>query len=439
MTLDKTDGRREDSGGGGGIGGTAPAHAHRTPKKLILLCTPPSEEEFDSISKLTLQLPLCPVAPGDIAAPHNSPSPLSTSAQQSLTTANSNTISTRHPAMPIPIPSHLLSTITNTNTNTNASIDTPLRSSAPTPIANAALVAHPSRAHQFLTNPPLTLSQINPTNPFQQFNTWFRDPRLPASSAPETCTLATASLPSGRVSARTLYLKELDERGWVVYSNWGSRKGKGGQVFGIGSAGDGGVEDWGWDGGSDPQQQQQQQQGNRWVALTFHWQAVERQVRIEGIVESLSREESETYWRTRERGSQIGAWASQQSKVLWEMEPLAASASSTGPDPAAAAINGIENTKVHDADSPPALINDDGRSVLDDRVKEMEARFADMEEIPLPPFWGGIRIVPESVEFWQGRKSRLHDRFRYVRVHGEGETGEETAKAFKWRIQRLSP
>ncbi|KAG5304751.1 pyridoxamine 5'-phosphate oxidase [Histoplasma capsulatum G186AR] len=183
--------------------------------------------------------------------------------------------------------------------------------------------------------------------------------------------------------------------------------------------------------------EQQQQQGNRWAALTFHWQAVERQVRIEGIVESLSREESETYWRTRERGSQIGAWASQQSRVLWETEPLSESASASAPS--AGVINGAEN-----ANADAAVINkhdivDDGRSILEDRVKEMEARFADVEEIPLPPFWGGIRIVPESVEFWQGRKSRLHDRFRYVRIHGEVETGVETAKTFQWKIQRLSP
>ncbi|PGH05575.1 pyridoxamine 5'-phosphate oxidase [Blastomyces parvus] len=412
MTLDKAAG---GSGGSGGALGTSPGHVHRTPKKLIF-------------------------APGDIAAPYH---PTSTQHQQQrLTTTGPNT---RHPAMPTPIPPHLQPTPPDTTTP-----DIPLRSSAPTPIANAALVAHPSRAHQFLTNPPLTLAQINPTNPFQQFNTWFRDPRLPASTAPETCTLATASLPSGRVSARTLYLKELDERGWVVYSNWGSRKGKGGQVFGTA----GGADEWAWDGDEygdgdeganeqkqeeeqQQQQQQQQQQGNRWAALTFHWQAVERQVRVEGKVESLSREESETYWRTRERGSQIGAWASQQSKVLWETGPLS-SASAALHDPAALA-NGVD---IANADANAAFINDDdddGRSILDDRVKEMEARFADVDEIPLPPFWGGIRIVPESVEFWQGRKSRLHDRFRYVRVHGEVEMGDETAKAFKWRIQRLSP
>ncbi|EEQ83224.2 pyridoxamine 5'-phosphate oxidase [Blastomyces dermatitidis ER-3] len=278
------------------------------------------------------------------------------------------------------------------------------------------------------------------TSPAHQFNTWFRDPRLPASTAPETCTLATASLPSGRVSARTLYLKELDERGWVVYSNWGSRKGKGGQVFGTA----GGVDEWEWDGDGAgvegaSEQQQQQHQGNRWAALTFHWQAVERQVRVEGRVESLSREESETYWRTRERGSQIGAWASQQSKVLWETGPLAApapaSAASAGLRDSAAIVNGVDTAHAN-ADNAD---DDDGRSILDDRVKAMEARFAGLEEIPLPPFWGGIRIVPESVEFWQGRKSRLHDRFRYVRVHGEVGSGDETAKAFKWRIQRLSP
>ncbi|EGC47527.1 pyridoxamine 5'-phosphate oxidase [Histoplasma capsulatum var. duboisii H88] len=362
------------------------------------------------------------VAPGDIAAPH--PAPTQQRQQQPLTTTSS---SAPHPAMPTPIPPHLHPT-----PDLATAPDTPLRSSAPTPIANAALLSHPSRAHQFLTNPPLTLSQINPTDPFRQFNNWFRDARLPASSAPETCTLATAALPSGRVSARTLYLKELDERGWVVYSNWGSRKGKGGQVFGT----VGGRDEWGWDGGRAAGDEQQRQ-GNRWAALTFHWQAVERQVRIEGIVESLSREESETYWRTRERGSQIGAWASQQSRVLWETEPLSESASASAPS--AGVINGAEN-----ADADAAVINkhdivDDGRSILEDRVKEMEARFADVEEIPLPPFWGGIRIVPESVEFWQGRKSRLHDRFRYVRIHGEVETGVETAKTFQWKIQRLSP
>jgi pyridoxamine 5'-phosphate oxidase len=75
---------------------------------------------------------------------------------------------------------------------------------------------------------------------------------------------------------------------------------------------------------------------------------------------------------------------------------------------------------------------EDGRALLELKVKEMEERFAGVEDIPLPPFWGGVRLVPESVEFWQGRRSRLHDRFRYVRVEGEGEDA-------KWRLQRLSP
>ncbi|KAK2776938.1 hypothetical protein FQN52_003271 [Onygenales sp. PD_12] len=390
MTLDKV-------GGGGdapadGVTGHAAVRPHRQPKKLIF-------------------------APGDIAAPNTT----------STTTSTDPTIPMSMPA-PTPIPSRLLPTTTTPSTTTT----TPLRSTTSTPIANATLVSHPSRAHQFLTNPPLTIAQINPTNPFRQFNTWFRDPRLPASSSPETCTLATASLPSGRVSARTLYLKELDERGWVVYSNWGSRRGKGGQVFG--EAGEEGEVGEGWrdDGAGDGGEGQVVGKGNRWAALTFHWQAVERQVRVEGVIESLSREESEMYWRTRERGSQIGAWASQQSKVLWEMgmgeAPLS---SSSVPAPVINGVSGIVGEGEEDVD--------DGRSILEARVKEMEARFADTEEIPLPPFWGGIRIVPESVEFWQGRKSRLHDRFRYVRVHGGEETGEETAKEFRWRVQRLSP
>lgn len=282
-----------------------------------------------------------------------------------------------------------------------------------------------------MTNPPLTVSQLHGTNPLHQFHTWFRDPRLPASSAPETCTLATAELPSGRVSARTVYLKELDERGWVVYSNWGSREGKGGQVFGrqVSAEGDStpcAIPEPGNEtqNGSDA--------GNKWGALTFSWSTTERQVRVEGMLEPLRREESELYWRTRERGSQIGAWASWQSRVLWSAEPakLAERQRRKSVAKLQAAAGSVPGADV------PADIDitdiDDGRALLEQRVREVEERFAGVEEIPLPPFWGGVRLVPESVEFWQGRQSRLHDRFRYVRVEGEGEEAQ-------WRLQRLSP
>jgi pyridoxamine 5'-phosphate oxidase len=226
-----------------------------------------------------------------------------------------------------------------------------------------------------------------------------------------------------------MYLKELDERGWVIYSNWGSKAGKGAQVFGTDWAEFGGNTDNANPGivedGADSYQQ-----GNRWAALTFHWRTVERQVRVEGLVEPLPREASETYWRTRERASQIGAWASQQSKVLWSTEPQPRQ----GKDVILNVASGAENINRDDGDD-----EDDGRSILENRVREMEARFACTEEIPLPPFWGGVRIVPESVEFWQGRMSRLHDRFRYVRVHdGKGDE-DENEKRFRWQIQRLSP
>ncbi|KAJ5152151.1 pyridoxamine phosphate oxidase [Penicillium capsulatum] len=300
--------------------------------------------------------------------------------------------------------------------------------STPDSTAESQMLSHPARAHQFVTNPPLTISQMHGTNPLHQFHAWFRDPRLSPSSAPETCTLATAELPLGRVSARVVYLKELDERGWVVYSNWGSREGKGGQVFGRGAGGSNApdsIPEPG-DGTEAPGP------GNKWGALTFCWSSVERQVRVEGIFEPLRREESELYWRTRERGSQIGAWASWQSRVLWSAEPaqlivhqrrksvLKLQASTESASGADVPVN-IGDTDMND-----------GRALLEQRVQEMEAKFAGVEQIPLPPFWGGVRLVPESVEFWQGRRSRLHDRFRYVRIEGEGEDAQ-------WQLQRLSP
>lgn len=242
---------------------------------------------------------------------------------------------------------------------------------------------------------------MHPTDPISQFHSWFTvaSAPLPPSSGttttattsqvstalapavtiahPETCTLSTASLPSGRVSARVVYLKELDERGFVVYSNVGtSRKGR--DLFG----GDDGVP-------------------NPWAALTFWWEPLERQVRVEGKVERLSPEESQAYFDLRVRGSRVGAWASRQSAVL---EPAAG-----GSD------------------------DDDGRAKLNGWVRETEDRFKGVEKIPCPDFWGGLRIVPERIEFWQGRENRLHDRFVYDRVPG-GQGKEDT-----WTLERLSP
>ena len=130
---------------------------------------------------------------------------------------------------------------------------------------------------------------------------------------------------------------------------------------------------------------------NPYASLAFWWKDVERQVRVEGRVERLSERDSQQYYDLRARGSRIGAWASEQSRVLRE--------------------------------------EDGGREVLERRVEEVEERFEGKEEIPVPGFWGGLRVVPDMVEFWQGRESRLHDRFRFSR----DEAGDD------WKIERLSP
>ncbi|KAL9099515.1 MAG: hypothetical protein Q9163_004995 [Psora crenata] len=216
------------------------------------------------------------------------------------------------------------------------------------------------QAEQY-TKGTLERSQLS-SSPFVQFHAWFSAAQSASVHQPETVCLSTAHLPSGRVSSRYVYLKELDERGFVIYSNWGtSRKAE--------------------DVASNPQ-----------AALAFWWHEQERQVRVEGPVERLSASESQSYYGLRARGSKIGAWASAQSTVLPEEEG--------------------------------------GRDVLDQRVKNVEKRFEGVEDIRVPEFWGGLRILPEVVEFWQGRESRLHDRFRYKR-NDEGGTA--------WDIERLSP
>lgn len=201
--------------------------------------------------------------------------------------------------------------------------------------------------------------------------------------------LSTSSLPSGRVSSRVVYLKELDQRGFVIYSNFGtSRK----------------SADLATNGG--------------FASLCFWWKPAERQVRVEGKVERLPPKESQVYFDTRARGSRIGAWASQQSTVLEPQQPQ-------GGKTAADGVDGGEED------------DDDGRAALVQRVKDVEARFAGQEQIPVPPFWGGLRIIPDSIEFWQGRESRLHDRFLYTKLEGTNVSGDGDGS--EWKIERLSP
>jgi pyridoxamine 5'-phosphate oxidase len=191
------------------------------------------------------------------------------------------------------------------------------------------------------------------TSPFKQFQKWFDDAVRADPDYGNAMTLAT-STKEGRPSARMMLLKGFDENGFKFYTNRESNKG------------DNLAE-------------------NGRAAIVFWWAKLERQVRIEGDIETLSNEEVDEYFHTRPRGSQLAAWASRQSRVIKDREEL------------------------------------------DRRMEKLEKKYWN-QEVPRPPYWLGYRLIPQLIEFWQGRPNRLHDRLRYRRIQGG-----------KWLIERLAP
>lgn len=192
---------------------------------------------------------------------------------------------------------------------------------------------------------------VNKT-PFFQFEKWFREAVDAHVKEPNSMTLCTATK-EGKPSARILLLRNFDERGFVFYTNYRSRKGE--EII-----------------------------KNPNAALLFFWPELERQIRIEGLLIKQSEEESDLYFNTRPRESKLGAWTSEQSKVI------------------------------------------ESRKILDEEYEKLSKKYPD-ENVPRPPHWGGYILNPTSIEFWQGRPSRLHDRVLY------------TFENNNWKIERLAP
>ncbi len=191
-------------------------------------------------------------------------------------------------------------------------------------------------------------------DPFAQFQTWFDAANEAQVPEPNSMVVATASA-EGRPSGRVVLMRGFDDRGFVFYTNYESRK------------------------GSDLA-------ANPFASAVWFWQGMERQIRVEGSVERVDPAESDDYWRGRPRMSKLGAWVSDQSAAV------------------------------------------ESRGALETEMEALKQRFPD-DEIPRPPHWGGFRIIPTVIEFWQGRRSRLHDRVVYRR----------DSRDAAWEIVRLSP
>ena len=190
-------------------------------------------------------------------------------------------------------------------------------------------------------------------NAMEQFHLWFQQALTMELPEPNAMSLGTSN--NGQPSVRIVLMKSFDQEGFVFFTNYESRKGQ--------------------DLAANPK-----------AALTFFWHGLERQVRIEGLIEKVSEAESDEYYHSRDRGSRIGAWASPQSQPIPHREALEA------------------------------------------RLHEVQQRYDGQDDFPRPPHWGGYRLRPENIEFWQGRPSRLHDRLIYHR-QADG----------SWRRERLAP
>jgi pyridoxamine 5'-phosphate oxidase len=201
-------------------------------------------------------------------------------------------------------------------------------------------------------NPGLDEKQVDP-NPIDLFRRWFSDALASDSRLPDAMTLATAT-EDGRPSARMVLLKQADEQGFVFYTNYRSKKAR-------------------------------ELEENPYAALVLYWVQLDRQVRVEGRIERVSAVESDEYFATRPRDSQLGALASPQSEVI------------------------------------------ESREVLEKRYAELEQAYRE-RPIERPEYWGGYRLKPELIEFWQNREGRLHDRILYER-QTDG----------SWTIKRLAP